>query len=154
MVSRPVATTCCSYLVADKATGEIPTIPASLNALSRAAARVSKASGFGAGAATGDAADPLVLLPSMVFKIMEGALASHVLSPLTTMQLLWFVERWMASYFMPDLTLYSEPLSTTLTRCVGVRDGLCRASRLPCVRPWLSAASTLAPGTSARPACR
>jgi hypothetical protein len=104
------------YLIANKSSGEVPSIPSSLNALSCDVA-VGTGFGKGRGATLGAVADPLIVLPSMVFRIMDAAITSHVVSPLTMSQLLWFVDRWVATYVMPDLACYTDsPLSMTMTR--------------------------------------
>ncbi len=97
--------------------GEVPCIPDALNSLSRDYAR---SSGLGkTGGAGGVARDPLVLLPGAVFRLMQCSLQLGLPvppSPILVRQLMWFTERWLVTYIMPNLDDYSKPLSLTLTR--------------------------------------
>ena len=73
--------------------------------------------GKGRGASLGGTHDPLIVLPNMVFRVMDTAIKSAVISPLSMSQLLWFADRWVATYIMPDLACYADtPLSMTITR--------------------------------------
>ena len=94
----------------------MPEVPDSLNQLSRDYA---KSSGLGkSGGAAGVARDPLVILPSFPFRLLQYSLSptAMLLSPILMRQLMWFLQRWFVSYIMPNLEDYSKSLSITLSR--------------------------------------
>lgn len=119
------------YLLADECDGESPTVPSALNELSKSLAR---GAGDEAARLSGSdlmsrkfgevSDDPVVLLAGSIFEFatMEtnwllAVPDGHGLSPLLSEQLLWFLQRWSATYLMPDPSLYQRgALSPTLTR--------------------------------------
>lgn len=119
-----------AHMLADDYTEQVPTVPPALNLLSKATYRRMQAAAAGAGAVSADsgaalvpkavaiAADPVVQLTGAVLSVCHyeasrvaaasaAGSAPAAASPFLYSRLLWAAGRIAATYFMPDLSLYT-----------------------------------------------